>query len=320
MAKGIYKMTNNRTGKVYVGQSNNLTRRKQEHMSKLSKGTHHNKQMQQDFNRGNRFSFQVVEYVNGTRDDLNSREKSQIRNHNSFHGGYNRTSGGDYIPSNKGYHRSRKKYPIGTYSNDDTFGGKCFAGILIALIILFFLSYWPMHFLYGILISGIIIFIAFVAYYGSKYLYYNYLKNENNEYFEENTEELQHKQLDSNRNAEYNKLMQNTKKEDIINCSKCYAQIPKGSIFCPLCDEKIGKTPEEIQEEQLRIKKLKLKSKSKKELLEDLSYEELFDVCQCEIKIFGYDWTIDYNKKEHLIYYFAKNYTKKEILDMFYDM
>ena len=157
-------MTNNRTGKVYVGQSNNLTRRKQEHMSKLSKGTHHNKQMQQDFNRGDRFSFQVVEYVNGTRDDLNSREKSQIRNHNSFHGGYNRTSGGDYIPSNKGYHRSRKKYPIGTYSNDDTFGGKCFVGILIALIILFFLSYWPMHFLYGILIIIAVVIVFLVCF------------------------------------------------------------------------------------------------------------------------------------------------------------
>lgn len=33
--------------KVYVGQSNNLARRKQEHLSKLSNRTHHNQQMLQ---------------------------------------------------------------------------------------------------------------------------------------------------------------------------------------------------------------------------------------------------------------------------------
>jgi len=78
MAKGIYKLTNKRTGKVYVGQTNNLARREKEHMSDLASGTHHNQRMQQDYNRGDRFSFQVLEHIEGTRDDLNRRENFQI--------------------------------------------------------------------------------------------------------------------------------------------------------------------------------------------------------------------------------------------------
>ena len=96
MAKGIYKLTNNRTGEVYVGQSNNLYLREQQHRSDLASGTHHNKRMQQDYNRGDRFSFEVLEYVDGYKSDLDNREIAQIKNHNSFYAGYNQTPGGEY--------------------------------------------------------------------------------------------------------------------------------------------------------------------------------------------------------------------------------
>lgn len=96
MAKGIYKLTNNRTGEVYVGQTNNLYYREKQHEEDLASGTHHNRRMQQDYNRGDRFSFEVLEYVDGSRNELHEREIAQIRNHNSFYAGYNQTPGGKY--------------------------------------------------------------------------------------------------------------------------------------------------------------------------------------------------------------------------------
>jgi len=96
MAKGVYKITNDQTGEVYIGQTNNLYLRKKQHMEDLSSGSHHNRRMQQDYNRGNTFSFEVLEYVNGSRNELYQREKAQIRNHNSFYAGYNQTPGGEY--------------------------------------------------------------------------------------------------------------------------------------------------------------------------------------------------------------------------------
>ena len=45
MAKGIYKITNNRTGEVYVGQTNNLYLRERQHMENLASGTHHNRRI-----------------------------------------------------------------------------------------------------------------------------------------------------------------------------------------------------------------------------------------------------------------------------------
>lgn len=96
MAKGIYKLTNNRTGEVYIGQTSNLYLREKQHKTDLASGTHHNRRMQQDYNRGDRFSFEVLEYVDGYKRELNNREIAQIKKHNSFYAGYNQTPGGEY--------------------------------------------------------------------------------------------------------------------------------------------------------------------------------------------------------------------------------
>ena len=45
---GIYKITNLKTGKTYVGQSKNVYHRKKEHFTALRKGCHENKLMQAD--------------------------------------------------------------------------------------------------------------------------------------------------------------------------------------------------------------------------------------------------------------------------------
>ena len=104
MAKGIYKITNDRTGEVYIGQSNNMFLREEEHKIDLANGTHHNRGMQEDYNRGDTFSFEVLEYVDGSRNELHEREKVQIANHNSFYAGYNQTPGGEYDKYKGRYH------------------------------------------------------------------------------------------------------------------------------------------------------------------------------------------------------------------------
>ena len=42
MVKGIYKITNNRTGEVYIGQSKDIESRKNTHFKELSQREHHN--------------------------------------------------------------------------------------------------------------------------------------------------------------------------------------------------------------------------------------------------------------------------------------
>ena len=96
MVKGVYKITNDRTGEVYIGQSMNIDARKASHFEELENGTHHNRGMQEDYNSGDTFSFEVLEEVYGTRSDLHEREKSYISDYNSFYAGYNQTPGGEY--------------------------------------------------------------------------------------------------------------------------------------------------------------------------------------------------------------------------------
>ena len=46
--KGIYKLTNDRTGEFYIGQSQNLDSRVNRHFRELVKGEHHNSGIQKD--------------------------------------------------------------------------------------------------------------------------------------------------------------------------------------------------------------------------------------------------------------------------------
>ena len=74
---GIYKITNQKTGHIYVGQSKNVYHREIEHFTALRRGHHENKLMQQEWNKDNHgFRFDVIEFC-GLK-DLNDREKYWI--------------------------------------------------------------------------------------------------------------------------------------------------------------------------------------------------------------------------------------------------
>lgn len=64
-SSGIYCITNEKTGKKYIGQTNNLPKRKVQHLSALRNGVHDNRLMQADWNSDEdaekHFKFEIIE-------------------------------------------------------------------------------------------------------------------------------------------------------------------------------------------------------------------------------------------------------------------
>ena len=105
---GIYKITNNSNGKVYIGQSQNMYERWHQHYAALKSGHHPNKEMQSDWNKSSRgFRWDVVEYC--SLEKLNEREKYWIDKYNSIENGYNQ----GWVPfkrKNENKKTKRKQY------------------------------------------------------------------------------------------------------------------------------------------------------------------------------------------------------------------
>ena len=70
---GIFVLKNTSTGKQYVGQSNDVDGQRKKQDSLMRNGRHYNSYIQQDYNRGQRFSFSILEYCNQSQ--LNQRKK-----------------------------------------------------------------------------------------------------------------------------------------------------------------------------------------------------------------------------------------------------
>ena len=59
---GIYKIENKINGKVYIGQSNNIIRRWEEHISKLNNNSHENKILQYSWNKYGMYNFDFYQH------------------------------------------------------------------------------------------------------------------------------------------------------------------------------------------------------------------------------------------------------------------
>lgn len=96
--KGIYKITCNINGKVYIGRSVNIKVRWCRHRYDLRDGIHWNKGMQEDYNKYGleAFSFETIyEALNDiTNQELDDLERGFINQYNSYRDGYNETLGG----------------------------------------------------------------------------------------------------------------------------------------------------------------------------------------------------------------------------------
>ena len=103
----IYKIVNNRTGEVFVSNSIDIEKGKKRHMSSLRNGTHPNPDIQDDYNKGDTFSFVVLEeFSYYDRKEINQITKEYIKKENSYNYGYNRYSGGGYDPYKNNKHHS----------------------------------------------------------------------------------------------------------------------------------------------------------------------------------------------------------------------
>lgn len=92
----IYKITNEQSGKVYVGGSSNARDRRQHHEWDLEHGCHDNKLLQEDYNNyPESFRFDVIEYCDAK--DLVELERKYIAEYDAMNPicGYNRESGGN---------------------------------------------------------------------------------------------------------------------------------------------------------------------------------------------------------------------------------
>ena len=94
---GIYKITNLKNGKVYIGQSRQIEKRFQQHRNKskfLEEDKWYSPLYIDMYSFGiDNFSFEVIEEC--TIEELNEKEEYWIKYYNSQEDGYNITSGGD---------------------------------------------------------------------------------------------------------------------------------------------------------------------------------------------------------------------------------
>ena len=97
---GVYKIyfETDKKNKVYIGISNNLTRRKTDHLNNLFENCHKNKFLQNAYKKYGveNFKFEILEFCE--LECLVSKEEEYIKKYNSFNNkfGYNLTSGGEH--------------------------------------------------------------------------------------------------------------------------------------------------------------------------------------------------------------------------------
>lgn len=101
---GIYKITNKINGKSYIGQSNNIERRFQEHQTKSSTSRIPLDIAIQKYGKDN-FSYEVIEECDIS--ELNERETYWIQKYNSIINGYNCSIGGDQQSSGENNGRAK---------------------------------------------------------------------------------------------------------------------------------------------------------------------------------------------------------------------
>lgn len=91
---GIYKITNNINGKVYVGLSIDIHRRWKEHKSKIYRSKYKNSYLYNSFDKHkiNNFTFEIIEKCKQQK--IIEREIYWIEYYDSYKNGYNITSGG----------------------------------------------------------------------------------------------------------------------------------------------------------------------------------------------------------------------------------
>lgn len=100
---GVYMIENITNKKVYIGSSRDIENRLRTHRHALRNGTHHNKDMQEDFNRHHKFVARIL-YVEAAprrtsfnRNRLYAMEYKFIEQYDAFNSGYNQLGMSDIV-------------------------------------------------------------------------------------------------------------------------------------------------------------------------------------------------------------------------------
>lgn len=93
---GIYAISNNRNGKLYIGQSINLDSRKNQHFKSLKKNKHFNIHLQSSYNKYGENAFDFIVLERCSQKELDAKETYYIEKYSSMTRtkGYNMRSGG----------------------------------------------------------------------------------------------------------------------------------------------------------------------------------------------------------------------------------
>lgn len=107
----VYKITNNKNGKIYIGQTTgSIKSRWSKHCSPLSHCVKLKNAIQK-YGKDS-FSIEIIKECS-SKDELNKLEKSLICKYNSIENGYNLTTGGDAFNHNEETKRKIRNFRIG---------------------------------------------------------------------------------------------------------------------------------------------------------------------------------------------------------------
>ena len=88
----------------------------------MAQGKHHNSGLQEDHNKGDTFSFEVIEELpDATLADLKNKESHYINKFNSFREGYNQTPGGAMDQFQGRYEYGGGRLPVEKYQPTDSY-------------------------------------------------------------------------------------------------------------------------------------------------------------------------------------------------------
>lgn len=120
MTCGIYRITNNQTGEMYIGQSICIETRFKQH----SYGQDKNSAIDNDIRKMGKDNFNFEILLECSKDKLDSNEIKLIEKYDTFHNGYNKTRGGDKFDNPTKYWSNVKKLKRGVeYSKNKTTTG-----------------------------------------------------------------------------------------------------------------------------------------------------------------------------------------------------